>query len=201
MLLEVPCRSCNPPRASLDTHAYFWQQVVHRSLRLCTYQIDFAEHGFLARSHGDLSVACRRPRRGCSETTGKCPDAELALLVLQHHRMRKIKLLFVIPQLARHERSCPFLSACCRHPATEALVDRLTKRMTDKEKRAFLHACLEDARECTHRPRTRSAAARNGRGAEGSGDREGDEEAKGEQGAATKRDVFLYRVHAQERAK
>lgn len=77
--------------------------------------------------------------------------------------------------------------------------------MTDKEKRAFLHACLEDAKECTHRPRTRSAAARRARGGEGSGERrEGDEEGKDdEQGAAaaTRRDAFLYRVDAQERAK
>eukprot|EP00752_Nemacystus_decipiens_P009653 g8624.t1 len=88
-----------------------------------------------------------------------------------------------------------------RNPATEALVDHLTKRMTDKEKRAFLHACLEDARECTHKPRTRSTAARRVRGAEGSGGGEGGEEAKDGQGAASNRDAFLYRVDAQERAK
>ena len=79
-------------------------------------------------------------------------------------------------------------------------MEHLTKRMTDKEKRAFLHACLEDARECTHKPRTRSAAARRARDAGGSGER-GDEETKDGQGAASKRDAFLYRVNAQERAK
>lgn len=80
-------------------------------------------------------------------------------------------------------------------------MEQLTKRMTDKDKRAFLHACLEDARECTHRPQTRSAAARRARDAEGSGQREGDEETKDEPGVAAKRDAFLYRVDAQERAK
>ncbi len=75
----------------------------------------------------------------------------------------------------------------------------LTKRMTDKERRAFLHACLEDARECTHRPQTRSSAARRARGGEGTAGRGGDEEAK--DGATTSRDAFLYRVDAQERAK
>lgn len=80
-------------------------------------------------------------------------------------------------------------------------MERLTKRMTDGEKRAFLHACLEDAKECTHTPRTRSAAARRARGGEASGETGGDEEAKDGQGATTRRDAFLYRVDAQERAK
>lgn len=78
-------------------------------------------------------------------------------------------------------------------------MNELTKRMTDKERRAFLHACLEDAKECTHRPQTRSAAARRARGGEGTGGRGEAEEAK--DGASSSRDAFLYRVDAQERAK
>ncbi|CAM9254846.1 unnamed protein product, partial [Hapterophycus canaliculatus] len=88
-----------------------------------------------------------------------------------------------------------------RNPATEALLEELTRLMTDKERRAFLHACLADAKECTHRPRTRSVAGRRaGRGDANDG-RRGEEEAKDDAGAAGSRDAFLYRVDAQERAK
>lgn len=76
-------------------------------------------------------------------------------------------------------------------------MEALTRTMTDKEKRAFLHACLEDAKECTHRPNTRCAAARRARGGEGRG---ADEETK-DGGAATNSDAFLCRMEAQERAK
>ncbi|CAM9111508.1 unnamed protein product [Ectocarpus sp. 4 AP-2014] len=90
-----------------------------------------------------------------------------------------------------------------RNPATEALVQELTKTMTDKEKRAFLHACLADAKECTHRPYTRSAAAgaRHRRGGAGDGATGGGEEAKHGSGPGASIDAFLYRMDAQERAK
>lgn len=70
--------------------------------------------------------------------------------------------------------------------------------MTDKERRAFVHACLEDAKECTHRPHTR--AAQRAGGVRANDGRGGEEEAKDGAGAGT-RDAFLYRVDAQERAK
>ncbi|CAM9971560.1 unnamed protein product [Ectocarpus sp. 6 AP-2014] len=90
-----------------------------------------------------------------------------------------------------------------RNPATEALVEELTKTMTDKEKRGFLHACLADAKECTHRPYTRSAAAaaRHRRGGAGVGATGGGEEAKDGSGPGASIDAFLYRMDAQERAK
>ena len=99
-----------------------------------------------------------------------------------------------------------------RNPSTEALVKELTRGMTEKEKRQFLHACLTDAKECTHRPHRRSAAASaarrsgggeggrgGGAGGEGRGADEKDEDSDRDgQGA---RDAFLYRMDAQERAK
>lgn len=72
--------------------------------------------------------------------------------------------------------------------------------MTDKEKRAFVHACLTDAKECTHTPRTRSSAAQRA-GGDRANDGRGGDEAKDASGAAGMRDAFLYRVQAQERAK
>lgn len=70
--------------------------------------------------------------------------------------------------------------------------------MSDKAKRAFLHACFADAKECTHRPHTHSSARRNdGTTREGQGGRE-EEGEKEEPGA---KDAFLYRMDAQERAK
>lgn len=84
-------------------------------------------------------------------------------------------------------------------------MEEFTKTMTHKEKRAFLHACLADAKECTHRPYTRSttaaAAARSRRGDAGDGATGGGEEAKDGSGPGASIDAFLYRMDAQERAK
>ncbi|CAM9952553.1 unnamed protein product [Ectocarpus sp. 13 AM-2016] len=104
-------------------------------------------------------------------------------------------------QLAQPKEHRPATRA--RNPATEALVEELTRTMTDTEKRAFLHACLADAKECTHRPYTRSAAAaaRHRRGGAGDGGTGGGEEAKDGSGPGTSIDAFLYRMDAQERAK
>lgn len=66
--------------------------------------------------------------------------------------------------------------------------------MSDKEKREFLHACFADAKECTHRPHTRSSARKNG----GAGRDREEEGAKNESGA---KNAFMYRMDAQERAK
>lgn len=69
--------------------------------------------------------------------------------------------------------------------------------MADKEKRAFLHACLADAKECTHHPHTRGSSRRGG-GGRGCGQGEGG--SGGEDGPGAK-EAFLYRMDAQERAK
>lgn len=76
--------------------------------------------------------------------------------------------------------------------------------MSEKEKRQFLHACLADAKECTHRPNTRSAAAKRGGGGGGGGGGRGGEDAKdddGDRDGHGARDAFLYRMDAQERSK
>lgn len=74
--------------------------------------------------------------------------------------------------------------------------------MTDKERRAFLHACLADAKECTHKPYTRAAAQRKRGGSEGrDGQGREDEDEDAKDGAGAKDSSFLYRMDAQERAK
>ncbi|CAM9559571.1 unnamed protein product [Sphacelaria rigidula] len=93
------------------------------------------------------------------------------------------------------------LSLLClapRHPATEPVLEALTREMSDKNRRAFLHACLADAKECTHRPHTRSSSTRPGPGGGGSTEEDGGGGSGKGMGA---KEAFLYRMEAQERAK
>ncbi|CAB1100265.1 unnamed protein product [Ectocarpus sp. CCAP 1310/34] len=135
-----------------------------------------------------------RTRCGRVMTLVSSSNTSVAALAAREVQMKTRWYLVVRRQLA---------SKVSRNPATDALVEELTKTMTDKEKRAFLHACLADAKECTHRPYTRSAAAvaRHRRGGAGDGATGGGEEAKDGSGPGASIDAFLYRMDAQERAK
>lgn len=72
--------------------------------------------------------------------------------------------------------------------------------MTDKDKGVFLHACLADAKECTHRPHTRLTSHRSRGGCHGE-ERRGNEEGEGAKDESGTKEAFLYRMDAQERAK
>lgn len=76
------------------------------------------------------------------------------------------------------------------------MLEELTRGMTAKDKRDFLYACLTDAKECTHRPRTQSSAS--GRRGTGEGGRKAGSRDNDVSGA---KNAFLYRMKAQERAK
>lgn len=78
-------------------------------------------------------------------------------------------------------------------------MEELTRGMTVKQKRAFLHACFTDVRECTHKPHINVSGQRGPRrGGDGTRQDEVADEAKDEAGA--KKAAFLYRMDAQERA-